>query len=155
MKKVIIVSSAAIIFLILAIVTSTYSLNIAKSAIDDIGTISLSDDSLEKIDFATEKYANLASGYGASIYLIDYINDYVDYEKLLKAQSEYTYLAIGEVITNYETSPEEYVDEYIEDDLQEVRNIIDAYYPDKNYSNIDNYEDFVKLEKLYGISNDS
>lgn len=155
MKKVIWLGSAAIIFLILAIITSTYSLNIAKDAIESIGTVSLSQESQDQIDLATEKYTNLSSGYGASILFKDKVNEYVNYDRLANAQSQYISLLVGETIKIYKDSPEDYLQEDIAEDLQEVREIIDAYYPDENFENIDQYNDFVKLEKLYSLPSES
>lgn len=155
MKKVIWLSSAVLIFLILAIVTSTYSLNQAKEAIENIGVVTLDDQSLEEIDLATEKYTDLASGYGASILFSDKVNEYVNYDKLASAQNEYLSLALDELVETYNKSPQDYIDEDIASELAEIREIITAYYPDENYENIDQYDEFVKLEKLYSVNDES
>lgn len=145
MRKILWISGFGIVFLILSIITSVYSLNQAKASIEAIGQVSLSDSSLDQIETATQNYANLSSGIGASILFSDAVDNYVDYEKLSNAQDDYITLKITEIAEATSILTE---DDLI-DQIVLIRDKITDFYPEEDYDGINNYLEFEALEQEY------
>lgn len=145
MKKLIsVLAAAVVVFAVLSVSTSWYSLDKAKSAISQIGTVSLNSESKNEIDQATTYYDSLSVGIGASTYFHDQINEYVDYPKLQKAQSEYATAAIEHAVT-LSQEPDSF-DEALNDSIAQAREVMDTYFPNKDYSTVENYQQLVELE---------
>lgn len=147
MKKVIWISGFALVFLILAVITSVYTLNQAKDAIAQIQTVSLSEDSKSQIDNASEKYFDLESGFGASILFGDKVDEYVDFDKLEMAQEEYVSKDIMEILELEKAGTVS--EEEISNRLSALNETIATYYSEDSYETIDNFDEIEVLSEIY------
>lgn len=147
MKKVIWISGLAVVFLILAIITSVYTLNQAREAIEQIDTVTLSEESKEQIDTATQKYYDLNSGLGASILFKDKVNTYVDYLKLEEAQEDYISQDIISIIEAEKNSTASEAE--ISERLNSLNETIATYYTEDEYDLIENFDEIEVLSEIY------
>ena len=142
----IIVAAIAALALILVVITSTITFNNAKQAISNIGVVSYSEKSKEKIDDAQLKFDQFQSTLGAST-TFKVVNQNVGEENLQKAKTSYAEAAIRDVNNKYIAGASE---DEVKAELQTIRTTIDAYFANKDYSSISNYATFTSLEIKYG-----
>ncbi len=142
----IIVAAIALVALVLVITASTVSYSNAKKAINDIGFIGYNDNTKSKIDDAQHKYELFQKGIGATTTFTS-INEKVGYVTLQKAKATYLEAAIRDVNDKYISGATE---DAIKAELKTIRQTIDEYFANKDYSLISNYATFTSLETKYG-----
>lgn len=149
----IVVAAIAFVALILVITTSTITYNNAKQAIANIGVVSYSEKSKEKIDDAQLKFDQFQSTLGATT-TFKAVNKNVGQENLQKAKAAYSEAAIRDINNKYISGASE---DEIKAELKTIRATIDVYFANKDYSLISNYSTFTSLEAKYGAgaSNES
>ena len=150
----IIVAAIAFVALVLVITTSAITYNNAKQAIENIGVVGYSEKSKEKIDDAQLKFDQFQSTFGATT-TFNVVNKNVGEENLQKAKAQYSEAAIRDVNNKVLTGASE---DEIKAEVKTIRDTIDAYFANKDYSLISNYATFTSLESKYNAgatSNDS
>ena len=146
LKYFITVSVIAVVALIFVVTTSAISYNSTKKAIQDIGTVSFSVSSKEKIDLAQSKYDQFQEGLGAST-TFSKVNKSVGEDELLKAKTVYAEAAIRDVNSKYLLGASE---EDVVSELKTIRTTIDTYFANGDYSTISNYSTLTGLEAKFG-----
>ena len=141
----IIVAAIAFLALILVITTSTITYSNAKQAIENIGVVGYSEKNKEKIDDAQYKFDQFQSTLGATTTFTS-VNKNVGEENLQKAKAAYSEAAIRDVNNKYLSGASE---DEIKAELKTIRETIDAYFANKDYSIISNYATFTSLESRY------
>lgn len=139
LKATIVFASLAIVFLILSIVASVYSVNRTVGAIDSIGTVEYTAESKKKIDLAQSYYDSLDANLG----LADKIENA---DKLLEAKKEYVRLGIKKAyLADKNGEAEETVKAYVQD----ARKTFEEYCSTGECTSISNYRDLLDLEEKY------
>ncbi|MBE5763705.1 MAG: hypothetical protein E7338_05770 [Clostridiales bacterium] len=142
----IVVAAIALLALILVITTSSITYSNAKKAISEIGVVGYNEKSKGKIDDAKLKFDQFQTTLGASI-TFKVVNKKVGEENLQKAEAQYSEAAIRDVNNKYLAGAEE---DEIKKELAEIRQIVDTYFANKDYSLISNYSTLTALEAKYG-----
>ena len=129
----------AVLFLLLSVVSVNLSVSRTVKAIDNIGTVELSDESKEKIDTALEYYGALDPN-------LDLQNKITNADELSSAKFEYVRLAIKSAyLADKNGEDEATVKEYIE----LARQSFDEYCSTGECKNVSNYDDLTALESKY------
>lgn len=139
MKLTIILSAAAVLFLILSIVSAELSVSRTIDSINAIGEVELSTTSKDKIDLALSNYAALDPNIGLP-------EKITNVQLLLDSKNEYVRLGIKRAyLADKEGQPEDIVQQYI----SEARAGFDEYCTSGDCKNISNFDDLVSLETKY------
>ena len=142
-------ASIVVIALVLVITAVTVSFNDTRKAIINIGKVSYTEQSKEKIDAAQQKYDIFEKGLGATTTFTS-VNKKVGVEVLKKAEALYVEQAIRDLNNNYLT--EDVTDEEIESQAKAIRSVVDSYFKDGDYSLIANYSILQKIEAKYATA---
>lgn len=145
----IVLSSFAIVFLGLSIITSVVNVNNTKKAIDKIGEVKYSIETEEKIDNAIEKYEKLDRNIG--------LNKRVSNVKELEdAKFNYVRLAIKKaIVLDNRKVADGITNEEISLAVNEAKEKLEKYYKENEYETITGYSEFKFLERKYGTKNES
>ena len=150
-KYFITVAVIAVVALIFVITTSAISYNSTKNAIQDIGVVSFSESSKERIDYAQSKYDQFQENLGAST-TFSKVNKSVGEDALLKAKTTYAEAAIRDVNSKTLLGASE---EDVLNELKTIRKTLEVYFANGDYSTISNYSTFTSLEAKYGSGESS
>ena len=139
----IIISSFAIIFLTISIITSILSIKRTEKAISNIGKVSYVEEIEEKIDKAIEYYDKLDTNIG--------LNKKVNNKKELdEAKYNYVRLGIKKAVVSYNRR---YADEISDEDLKifvnEAYSKLKKYFKEDEYEDIEGYDDFKPILDIY------
>ena len=144
-KITVLIAVLAVVFLILSIVSATYSVNRTLDAIDAIGEVEYNEESKGKIDLALSYYAALDPN-------LDLSEKITNIDKLADAKNEYVRLAIKKAyLADKNGEAEETVKQYVAD----ARQSFDTYCSTGDCKNISNYEDLIALEEKYASDADT
>lgn len=142
-KLTIIVSSFAVIFLTISIITSVLLVKRCENAINDIGEVKLEEEIENKIDKARAYYLKLDT----NISLNERVNNIED---LNKAKYNYVRLAIKKANVAYSRR---IADSISEDELKKLVNnayaLLEKYFKENEFENIEGYKDFKGLLDIY------
>ena len=144
----IVLSSFAIVFLGLSIITSVVNVNNTKKSIDKIGEVSLSIEVEERIDYAIEKYEKLDRNIG--------LNKRVSNVKELEdAKFNYVRLAIKKaIVLDNRKVADEIPNEEITLAVNEATSKLEKYYKENEFETITGYSEFKFLQEKYGTKNE-
>jgi len=146
---IIVLSSFAIIFLGLSIITSVVNVNNTKKAIDKIGEVKYSIETEEKIDNAIEKYEKLDRNIGLNKKVSNII-------ELEDAKFNYVRLAIKKaIVLDNRKVADGITNEEISLAVNEAKEKLEKYYKENEYETITGYSEFKFLEEKYGTENES
>lgn len=150
MKKLTVVLSAlAVIFLVLAILSASYSVSRTEAAIAAIGTVSYDEASKEKIDLANTYFTEL----DASLRLEERV---ANLDVLTAAKAEYVRLAIKTaVVKDQRKLADGYTDEEVTAAVAAAREALDSYFGEGAGPVVENYFDLIALEEQYAASDDN
>lgn len=155
LKFVIVLGVLALVLFGLSIGAAFASPNRAEQAVDEIGTVTYTVESKEKIDNAIALYDDIGSKtLGESLlfsksYLSAAKSEELS-EKLNQAKKEYVRLAIkSAVVAEQRKYAEKYTDEDIAAFVSAAREATDEYFKD-NYDEVETYADLTALEEKYG-----
>ena len=138
-KLTIVLSVAAVVFLILSIVSAQYSVSRTIDSINAVGEVEFSEASKQKIDLALSNYAALDQNIGLP-------GKITNFQLLTDAKTEYVRLGIKRAyLADKEGQPEETVKQY----LAEARAGFDEYCTTGECKNISNFDDLISLEAKY------
>lgn len=141
---IIVLSSFAIIFLGLSIITSIVNVNNTKKAIDKIGEVKYSIETEEKIDNAIEKYEKLDRNIGLNKKVSNII-------ELEDAKFNYVRLAIKKaIVLDNRKVADGITNEEISLAVNEAKEKLEKYYKENEYETITGYSEFKFLEEKYG-----
>ena len=141
-KLVILLSGLSVLFLVLAVVSSVWSVNTAIAAIDEIGAVEYSQEVRAQIDSANERYQSLDRNLGLQSWV-------TNSSRLLAAKSEFARLAIKEAYLALENGePEEKVLSLAGD----AWSILEAYFTEDEYGLVSNYADLEAVTEHAGAS---
>lgn len=146
---IIVLSSFAIIFLGLSIITSIVNINNTKKAIDKIGEVTYSIEVEEKIDNAIEKYEKLDRNIGLNkkVSNVDTLED---------AKFNYVRLAIKKaIVLDNRKVADEITNEEITLAVNEAITKLEKYYKENEYETITGYSEFKYLIEKYGTNNET
>ena len=146
---IIVLSSFAVIFLGLSIITSIVNVNNAKKAIDKIGEVKYSIETEERIDNAIEKYEKLDRNIGLNkkVSNVDTLED---------AKFNYVRLAIKKaIVLDNRKVADGITNEEIALAVNEAVTKLEKYYEEDEYETITGYLEFKFLEEKYGTKNDT
>lgn len=142
-KFSIVTAVLAVVFLVLSIVSTEYSVSRTVSAIEAIGDVELSDESKNKIDIAKSYYESLDPNLGLE-------KKITNADDLTNAEFEYVRLAIKKAyLADKNGEPEDVVSEYV----SQAREIFGEYCSTGECTNISNYADLTALEEKYSGAN--
>ena len=138
-KFTIILSAAAVVFLILAIVSAKLNVKRTIDSINAIGNVEFDESSKGKIDLAVSYYSSLDSNIGLP-------EKSTNADVLTNSKIEYIRLGIKRAyLADKEGQPEDTVKQYI----SEARAVFDEYCSTGECKNISNYNDLISLENKY------
>ena len=139
----IILSAAAVIFLILSIISAEYSVDRTISSINAIGEVEFSQESKAKLDEALSNYAALDKNLGLP-------GKITNLGILAKAKTEFVRLGIKRAyLADKNGEPEDIVKQYI----SEARTGFEEYCTTGDCKNISNFDDLTLLEAKYSGGN--
>lgn len=145
---IIVLSTFAIIFLGLSIITSVVNVNNTKKAIDEIGEVKYSIETEEKIDNAIEKYEKLDRNIGLNkkVSNVDTLED---------AKFNYVRLAIKKaIVLDNRKVADEIPNEEITLAVNEATSKLEKYYKENEFETITGYSEFKFLQEKYGTKNE-
>lgn len=146
---IIVLSSFAIIFLGLSIITSVVNVNNTKNAIDKIGEVKYSIETEEKIDNAIEKYEKLDRNIGLNKKVSNII-------ELEDAKFNYVRLAIKKaIVLDNRKVVDGITSEEITLAINEAVTKLEKYYEENEYETITGYSEFKYLVEKYGTNNET
>ena len=141
---IIVLSSFALVFLGLSIITSVVNVNKTKKAIDAIGEVKYSIETEEKIDAAIEKYEKLDRNIGLNKRISNI-------DKLDSAKENYVRLAIKKaIVLDNRKVADGITNEEITEAVNEATLKLEKYFTEENYETITGYSDFKFLQEKYG-----
>ena len=146
---IIVLSSFALVFLGLSIITSIININNTKKAIDKIGEVTYSIEVEEKIDNAIEKYEKLDRNIGLNkkVSNVDTLED---------AKFNYVRLAIKKaIVLDNRKVADGITNEEITLAVNEATTKLEKYYKEDEYETITGYNDFKFLQEKYGTKEES
>ncbi len=141
---IIVLSSFALLFLGLSIITSIININNTKKAIDKIGEVTYSIEVEEKIDNAIEKYEKLDRNIGLNkkVSNVDALED---------AKFNYVRLAIKKaIVLDNRKVADGITNEEITLAVNEATSKLEKYFKEDEYETITGYSDFKFLQEKYG-----
>ena len=141
---IIVLSSFAIVFLGLSIITSVVNVNNTKKSIARIGEVSLSIETEEKIDAAIEKYEKLDRNIGLE-------KRVSNFNELEDAKFNYVRLAIKKaIVLDNRKVADGITNEEITLAVNEATSKLEKYIKEEEYETITGYSDFKFLQEKYG-----
>lgn len=142
-KLTIIFTAAAVVFLIMSIVSAEYSVSRTIDSINAIGEVEFSEAGKERLDTALSNYAALDRNLGLPAKI-------TNLELLEVAKTEYVRLGIKRAyLADKNGEPEDTVKQYI----SEARAGFDEYCITGDCKNISNFDDLTSLEAKYSGGN--
>lgn len=151
-KSTILLIAAAVICLGLSFVSAKGSVTRTIHAISNIGDVTYSEESKEKLDLAVTYYNALDTN-------LDLKDKITNIDEFNTAKIEYTRLAIKAAkVADARKTAEGYSSADVQKFVAEARTIADTYLTEEQYSLVENYADLKALEADYsanGGANDS
>ena len=145
---IIALTSFAILFLSLSIITSVVKINRTKKSIDNIGEVSLSIETEEKIDQAIIYYDKLDRNIGLE-------KKVKNASKLDEAKTDYVRLAIKKaIVLDNRKVADGITNEEITLAVNEATEKLEKYFSESSYETITGYSDFKFLQDKYGTKNE-
>jgi hypothetical protein len=141
---IIVLTSFALLFLGLSIITSVINVNRTKNSIDNIGEVSLSIETEEKIDQAIVYYEKLDRNIGLE-------KKVKNANALADAKANYVRLAIKKaIVLDNRKVADEISNEEITLAVNEATTKLEKYFSESEYETITGYSEFKYLQDKYG-----
>ena len=141
---IIVLSSFALVFLSLSIITSVVNVNRTKKSIDKIGNVNYSIETEEKIDQAIIYYEKLDRNIG----LEKRVSNIDDLEN---AKSNYVRLAIKKaIVLDNRKVADGVTNEEISVAVNEATEKLEKYFKAEEYETVTGYNEFKFLQEKYG-----
>lgn len=139
-KLVIVLVALAVIFLALSVASAAYSVDRTVSAIEKIGTVDYTEESLALIEAAQTAYEELDQN-------LDLQSRITNLDALTQAKAEYVRLAIKKMYLAFQ---EEEIEDTAYDYITDARAAFDAWFTEEDAGLISNYQDLTEAETAYG-----
>ena len=146
---IIVLTSFALLFLSLSIITSVVNVNRTKKSIDNIGDVSLSIETEEKIDQAIVYYDKLDRNIGLE-------KKVKNANALTEAKANYVRLAIKKaIVLDNRKVADGITNEEITLAVNEATSKLEKYFSESEYETITGYSEFKFLQNKYGTKTES
>ena len=140
----IILSSVALVFLLLSIIAGKLNVDRCKKSINEIGEVTYSSETEEKIDLAQEYYDKLDRNIGLEKRI-------KNKEILDEAKFNYVRLALKKaIVLNKRKIADGVTDEEISLQVNESKIKLEKYYEESEFETITGYSEFAILVEKYG-----